>query len=314
LKVLILSYFDTHTGPEVFLVAPETFPREKLRHLTNFLDLEGEKFFLHEFSDYTSVNLKFELKNQFARGGIESLMISILLVDEEPETKVLKEILKSFVKDFKNIKGVAELINIHNENLQQNSQKLTEVKNFFFSFYESLPKETIYVKRKNANLFIFGLNAAGKTTIINRIKKNVFSNPKPTTGINVIKLLFQNLKITAYDAGGQKQYRKIWRSHLENQDGLIFVLDIVDEKRFKEARIELHRVINLPAVKDIPLLVLFNKVDKKKADKKILSKVLELNKIKDRKIKVFLTSAKTNEGITEAFNWIALEMLDRLLY
>ncbi len=316
MKVLILSYFDSFEGPKVFLKAPKSFNTNKMKSFVNLMDLQEDNFFSHDFQDYKSVNLPFEIKSVKARGRIESLMISIILIDEKPKLKVLKEILELFVSDFNKIKQVETIFNVNLKKIEQSTaaNKFKEVKNFFYSFHKSLPKETVFTRDRNSSIFIFGLDKAGKTTIINRLKKNLFTNPIPTTNINIVRLLFENLSITAYDAAGQKQYRKIWNSYLKNQNGLVFTLDINDESRFSEARSELHRLASLNELKGIPLIILYNKIDLKKPKIKKLNSEMQVKKIKNRPIKSFLTSAKTNKGIDEAFNWIAIQIINQSLF
>jgi len=310
----MLSYFDTRVGPKVFLKAPENFKDEKLERITQFLDLDTEAFFIHEFDKIKSINYKFEIPSKRARGNVESLMVSIILIEEELQTDFLREILEQFIKDFKEIKAVAKVFNALDPKQLVTTEKYLKVQKFFIHFYEFLPKQTNFTKKRKASVFIFGLDFAGKTTIINRLKENVFTDPKPTTNINIVRLLFENLSITAYDAGGQKQYRKIWKSYLKNQDALVFTLDIADPKRYEEARQELHRIANLPELRGLPLLILFNKVDLKKPNVDSLMKEMKLNQIKNHRINHFYTSALTNEGINEAFNWLATEILNSLVF
>ncbi|TFF89391.1 MAG: hypothetical protein EU548_07530, partial [Promethearchaeota archaeon] len=92
----MLSYFDTRVGPKVFLKSPENFEDEKLERITQFLDLDTEAFFIHEFDKIKSINYKFEIPSRRARGNVESLMISIILIDEELQSDLLKEILEQF--------------------------------------------------------------------------------------------------------------------------------------------------------------------------------------------------------------------------
>lgn len=311
MKVLVLSHFDSYKGPSIYLKAPVSFESANLEKVASLMDLQQSIVFLHEFEDFISVNLAFEIENRQSRGNLEALMISILLFDEEPKVNILKEFLHHFVEDFKKIRKVETIFHT-----KQEDPVLSEVKLFFESFYKSLPKETVFTKERTANIFIFGLDNAGKTTIINRLKQNIFTNPIPTTNINIVRLLFDNLSLTAYDAAGQQIYRKIWETHLKNQDGLVFILDISDGKRFPEATSELLRISNMPQVKSLPLLILFNKVDKKKIPLETLIQSIELKKIQNnkRKIKTFYTSAKNNEGIDEAFNWLAIQILNKILF
>lgn len=313
MKVLILSHFNPYQGPVLFLKAPKSFKGKNLQKLVSLMDLQQDQLFMHEFNEFKAVNLPFEIESLHSRGKVESLMVSIVLIDEEPKLKVLKDFLDHFVNALKKIPQIERAFLPNND---RDDAVFLKLKNFFHGFYESLPKETVFTRERSANIFVFGLDNAGKTTIINRLKKNLFTNPIPTTNINIVRLLFENLSLTVYDAAGQKIYRKLWEAHLKNQDGLVFILDVTDKKRYAEAASELHRISNMPELKDIPLLILFNKVDLKNVKKMILSRQMKLKKLKNktRPLKFFKTSAKNNVGIDEAFNWLASQLLQNLLF
>lgn len=278
------------------------------------MDFERDEFFLHQFEDFTTVNLPFEIESESSRGKIVSLMISLILVDENPNNTLLKEILDQFVVELKKIKRVEIIFNqdVKKQEKGPAFEKFNEVKEFFKAFYDSLPKESRFTRERNASILIYGLDKAGKTTILNRLKNDIFTNPVSTTNINIVKLLFQNLSVIMYDTAGQKIYRNLWASHLKNQDGLVFILDVTDEERFEEARSEFYRILNGPELKEVPLLFLLNKIDLKHPNAKQILKYFEYNEIDHRSKKYFLTSARTNKGITDAFNWLATEILSRL--
>lgn len=64
-----------------------------------------------------------------------------------------------------------------------------------------------------------------------------------------------------WDIGGQDKLRPLWRSYTRCTDGIVFVVDSVDEERMEEARFELLRTVRIPENKGVPILVLANKQD-----------------------------------------------------
>ena len=54
---------------------------------------------------------------------------------------------------------------------------------------------------------MLGLDAAGKTTILYKLKLNDVVTTIPTIGFNVEEVQFQNLSMTIWDIGGQKTIR-----------------------------------------------------------------------------------------------------------
>lgn len=49
-----------------------------------------------------------------------------------------------------------------------------------------------------------------------------------------------NVRVKAFDMGGQVAARKIWRTYFAKVDGIIYMVDSTDHARFKESRVELQ--------------------------------------------------------------------------
>lgn len=60
---------------------------------------------------------------------------------------------------------------------------------------------------QEAKIAMLGLDAAGKTTILYKLKINELITTIPTVGFNVEEIHFQNLTMTVWDVGGQKIIR-----------------------------------------------------------------------------------------------------------
>merc|ERR1712113_839149 len=89
-----------------------------------------------------------------------------------------------------------------------------------------------------------GLNAAGKTTILYKMKLGEIVTTIPTIGFNVETVEFGKISMTIWDVGGQEKIRPLWRHYYQNTQGLIFVVDSNDRDCIGEARDELHRMLN----------------------------------------------------------------------
>jgi small GTP-binding protein len=85
-------------------------------------------------------------------------------------------------------------------------------------------------------ILMLGLDAAGKTTILYKLKLGETVASVPTIGFNVETVEYKNLKWTIWDIGGQKKIRDLWKHYLINNDAIIYVLDSSDEDRIQEAR------------------------------------------------------------------------------
>ena len=56
-----------------------------------------------------------------------------------------------------------------------------------------------------------GLDAAGKTTILYKLKLGEIVTTIPTIGFNVETVVYKNLKFQVWDLGGQTSIRPYWR-------------------------------------------------------------------------------------------------------
>lgn len=88
-----------------------------------------------------------------------------------------------------------------------------------------------------------GLDAAGKTTILYKLKLGEIVTTIPTIGFNVETVEYKNICFTVWDVGGQDKIRPLWRHYFQNTQGLIFVVDSNDRERIVEAEKELQNMV-----------------------------------------------------------------------
>jgi ADP-ribosylation factor-like protein 4 len=157
--------------------------------------------------------------------------------------------------------------------------------------------------KEDFHLVMIGLDGAGKTTVLYRMKLDQYKSTVPTIGFNceMVKGTIgrsAGLTFLVWDVGGQEKIRPFWRSYTRATDGIIFVLDSVDYDALDEARIELHRTLNYQDNSNIPLLILANKQDLPKAlREQDIIEVLGLRKLKSLLWCVELTCGITGEGL-----------------
>ncbi|KAG6334632.1 hypothetical protein ID866_4458 [Astraeus odoratus] len=114
---------------------------------------------------------------------------------------------------------------------------------------------------KEMRLLMLGLDAAGKTTILYKLKLNQSVTTIPTVGFNVETVTYKNVKFNVWDVGGQDKIRPLWRHYYTGTQGLVFVVDSQDRDRIDEAKQELHRILSDREMKECLLLVFANKQD-----------------------------------------------------
>ena len=100
------------------------------------------------------------------------------------------------------------------------------------------------VGKTEMRILMVGLDAAGKTTILYKLKLGEVVTPIPTIGFNVEEVTYKNISFHVWDVGGQDKIRQLWRHYYTNTQGIIFVVDSNDRDRVDDAREELHKMIN----------------------------------------------------------------------
>ncbi|KAJ3041848.1 ubiquitinyl hydrolase 1 [Rhizophlyctis rosea] len=90
-------------------------------------------------------------------------------------------------------------------------------------------------------LFMSGLDASGKTTILYRLKLGEVVTTIPTIGFNVETLENKGFFWTAWDVGGCDKIRPLHRHYYAGTNAMIFVIDSTDRDRLPEALEELRR-------------------------------------------------------------------------
>jgi len=161
---------------------------------------------------------------------------------------------------------------------------------------------------KPLRILMVGLDNAGKTTILYKLKVGETVMTIPTIGFNVESIQYKNLKFTIWDVGGQQSIRQLWKHYYANTDGIIFVIDSNDTNRLKgnehAAKEELHRLMSEAELSDAILLVFANKQDLPHAIKpEDLSDILELNSIKQNH-NIIGTVAQNGDGLYTGLNWL----------
>ncbi|KAL0270869.1 UNVERIFIED_CONTAM: hypothetical protein PYX00_008141 [Menopon gallinae] len=116
------------------------------------------------------------------------------------------------------------------------------------------------------HVVMLGLDSAGKTTALYRLKFDQYLNTVPTIGFNCEKVRgttgrAKGINFLVWDVGGQEKLRPLWKSYTRCTDGIVFVLDSVDTERMEEAKMELVRTARSPDNSGVPILVLANKQD-----------------------------------------------------
>ena len=173
-------------------------------------------------------------------------------------------------------------------------------------------------KLDNVHVVMLGLDSAGKSTVLYRLKFDQYVNTVPTVGFNCEKVKgtsgkAKGVSFMIWDVGGQDKVRPLWRSYTRSTDGIVFVLDSVDLERMEEARVELMRTARSSEIAGVPILVLANKQDLPRAqNSEAVEKLLNLQELSTSNLwKVQETCAVTGEGLDEALEHLYQMIIKR---
>ena len=219
-----------------------------------------------------------------------------------------------------------ELLNeLFNNGIDYSLDDELEIDNFLISMFIDIRRfgdevvertpdiEYYYQKETFFKIFVFGIDETGKSSLVRRLKTGQFNENffTPTRKFNIEYLPVEEKGLLAlWDMPGQKAFRSKWLLGLQDSNLIVYMIDIANQRRFEESKKEFWQVINNEELREIPLLILGNKIDLVKASKDNrekqlqnlkdeLFKLYKFGNIKNRKWKFVFTSVKTNFNIDE---------------
>ncbi|XP_053740026.1 ADP-ribosylation factor 1 [Synchiropus splendidus] len=163
--------------------------------------------------------------------------------------------------------------------------------------------------KKEMRILMVGLDAAGKTTILYKLKLGEIVTTIPTIGFNVETVEYKSISFTVWDVGGQDKIRPLWRHYFQNTQGLIFVVDSNDRERIGEACDELMRMLAEDELRGAVLLVFANKQDLPNAmSTSEITEKLKLPTLRNRHWYIQSTCATTGDGLYEGLDWLSAQL------
>merc|ERR1712060_348063 len=160
--------------------------------------------------------------------------------------------------------------------------------------------------KKDMRILMVGMGAAGKTTILYKLKLGEIVTTIPTIGFNVETVEYKSISFTVWDVGGQDKIRKLWRHYYLGSQGVIFVVDSSDRDRIEDAREELTRILGDDEMRDAILLVFANKQDLPNAMPAAeLTEKLGLHNMRNRQWFIQSACATTGAGLYEGLDWMS---------
>jgi len=189
----------------------------------------------------------------------------------------------------------------------------------FSWFWDALSSLGLY--NKSGKIVFLGLDNAGKTTLLHMLRDDRLVQHMPTQKPTMEELQMGNLKFQTYDLGGHTIARRLWREYYTDVDGVVFLFDTADRARFAESKTELDDLLSGDDLKNVPFLVLGNKIDVPgAASEEEVRQALGLfttwgkttgasgETAKERgvrPIELYMCSVVRRQGYKEGFQWLA---------
>ena len=154
-----------------------------------------------------------------------------------------------------------------------------------------------------------GIDGAGKTTLVQRLRLGRAVTPLPTIGCQEIALASADFgPLLLVDLPGENMLRPLWRHHFDDVSGIALVLNTADsDERLAQATDELHKVLSAFELAHVPLVVFANKQDLAGArDADAVRERLAVDGA-TRAWKVVPCTATTGAGVQEGLTWLLKE-------
>ena len=163
-------------------------------------------------------------------------------------------------------------------------------------------------------LCIVGDSNVGKTCIINRLIKGIYSSDyEPTIGNSFMKRTFfidgHSIEISIWDTAGQERYRSVVSMYFRNCKGALIVYDITNIESFTNLDDWIKRLKEVEP--DVDIIIVGNKEDLEE-ERKVSADQLRLLTQKYN-CDSFEVSAKTNTNIKEVFDCMARKIYQKQL-
>ena len=163
--------------------------------------------------------------------------------------------------------------------------------------------------RNKFKIIILGIQNAGKTTILYRLSIGQLVKTTPTIGSNVEEISYNNIKLQAWDLGGQESSRSFWEVYFTNTDAIIYVVDSSDEI-FDESKKQFYKLLKNDNLKNAVILIYANKQDLPGA--KSVGEIIQiygLDNIKNHIWHIQPCSGQTGEGLITGMKWLSDQLV-----
>ncbi len=329
---IILTYFHSHMGPKIYLASPPEVKSDIDKLVCNLLDLNlPEGFFEHRVDSAELIlgNYIFEIPSEWARGEVESVMLTMVLKAHQKFSSV-KEFLFKIAQKLKQTPQLYKGFYIESDKEDPEIQD----KHYFLNFTISSSARFIerYLdSRQMGRILIIGNQKAGKSRLIESISKDytksydeiLSSNmnyPEPTTiqklsvGRLFLEDFLEQVEIWTYDLDTLPC--SLWFEVFKKPIAIIIVFDLATERRkIKTLKENIKSVFKKYCKvesnkKKLPILLLANETNHK--NNYTVEEVYDIIDFNDLDLNsgVSFVSIERNFGIEESLRWLIVQLVN----
>ena len=174
-------------------------------------------------------------------------------------------------------------------------------------------------KQPILSILAMGNSIVGKTALIQRFVTKEFVPAISTLGAEfhmVNKKVKNNdeeveVKIKIWDSPGQERFQSLVLNALKNTQGIFLVFDISSKLSFDDLQCWISLVAEAQDPKTFPFIIIANKIDLELEGERVVTKE-EAQAFADKYgLPLFETSAKSGQGVEEAFQTLIQKVYDR---
>lgn len=175
-------------------------------------------------------------------------------------------------------------------------------------------------KNHKPNILVTGLDAAGKTTLLQQIATYQDTIVRIGTSVDIYQT-FQCRFLSFYICSEEFRWKCLYHEFLQQISGIIFMIDGHDQIRMTSedsskiflVKPSFERLLQETSLASLPLLIIINKSDF--PDVISIEEViqcLELHKLQDRKWHIVSISALNKESCQECIIWLMNKVFDTI--